>query len=65
MPAPIIYGEFSNWKPHRMVDIRQYCEKLNYENRPDIFERCKEKSLIPQFANKREDLNPEELKLYE
>ena len=39
--APVIYGQFTNWEPKKMVDIRQYCELLNRENKPDIFDLCK------------------------
>ena len=35
--APMIYGQFTNWKPVKMWDIREYCDKINKE-KPNIFE---------------------------
>jgi len=49
--CPMIYGEFTNWKPKPMTEIREYCERVNPE-RKDIFEYCRENHL---FTNEKVD----------
>lgn len=34
---PLIYGQFTNWKPKRMYEIREYCDKIN-RDRPNILQ---------------------------
>ena len=64
MGAPTMYGEFTNWKPKKMREIREYCDKINTD-KPNIFEICKDKDLIqPQFTTV-EDLPEEQLLKYE
>lgn len=48
-----------------MIDIRVYCEMLNKENKPDIFELCKQKRLIPNYATELKSLNHSERQKYE
>jgi len=34
--CPFIYGQFTNWKPAKMQDIREFCDRIN-KDKPDIF----------------------------
>ena len=38
---------------------------LNQKNKPDIFELCKKKELIPNYVSSMKDLSEEERKMYE
>ena len=33
----MLYGEFTDWKPLKMREIREYCDKINTD-KPNIFE---------------------------
>ena len=33
---PFIYGSFTNWKPKRMFEIREFCDRIN-QYKPDVF----------------------------
>jgi len=59
----MIYGAFTNWKPKRMYEIREYCELLN-KDKPDIFQLCKDKNIIPQKSVDPEYLQPHEKRKY-
>ena len=61
--SPTIYGEFTDWKPQKMREIREYCEKIN-SDKPDIFELCKERFLIPDKYDKIEELPEKEKETY-
>ena len=61
--CPMIYGAFTNWKPKRMYEIREYCELLN-KDKPDIFQLCKDKNIIPQKSVDPEYLQPHEKRKY-
>jgi hypothetical protein len=47
-----------------MFDIRDYCDRVD-KSKPDIFEKCKEKNLIPQFAKNPSNLTDGFLRNYE
>lgn len=47
-----------------MFDIRDYCDRMD-KDKPDIFEKCKEKNLIPQFAKNPSNLVDGFLRNYE
>ena len=36
---PQIYGQFTNWQPKPMYEIKEFCDKLNV-NKPNIFKDC-------------------------
>ena len=36
--APYIYGQFTNWQPKRMFEIKEYCERIDTE-KEDTFKR--------------------------
>ena len=46
-----------------MSDIREYCDRIN-DDKPDIFETCKDIGIIPKEIEKIEDLNEEMMKAY-
>jgi hypothetical protein len=60
----MIYGSFTNWKPKRMFEIREYCERINM-GKPDIFQLCMEKGILPEKSPAVEYLEPHLLKKYE
>lgn len=62
--CPMIYGSFTNWKPKRMQDIREYCNNVN-SDRPDIFARCKQSEKIHAKYEDVESLKGIALKMYE
>ena len=62
--CPMIYGQFTNWKPVKMWDIREYCDKIN-SDKPNIFDQCKERAIIPDKFDKVEELPPELLEKYQ
>jgi hypothetical protein len=37
--CPYIYGQFTNWKPRRMYEIKEFCDKINV-NKPNLFINC-------------------------
>ena len=43
----MIYGQFTNWKPQRMFEVREYCDRINLD-KPDIFAVCKKEKIIPE-----------------
>ena len=59
----MIYGQFTNWKPVKMWDIREYCDKIN-KDKPNIFDRCKE-SFIADKYDTVEELPPDLREKYE
>jgi len=61
---PMIYGQFTNWEPRRMFEIREYCDLVN-EDKPDIFEMCKKAKILPSTASTIEHLEAEELIKYQ
>ena len=38
--VPVIYGQFTNWMPMKMMDIRDYCFEIN-SNEDDVLELLK------------------------
>ena len=64
MVFPYIYGDFTNWKPKKMFEIREFCDRIN-QYKPEIFELCKQNDIIDQTAQKIEDLNEDELLKYQ
>lgn len=43
----MIYGQFTNWEPQAMVDIRDFCERIDLD-KPDMLQHCAAKGLIPE-----------------
>ena len=62
--CPLIYGQFTNWEPKRMFDMREFCERIN-QDKPDIFEMCRTKKLIDEDVRSVEKLNEEDRISYE
>ncbi len=42
---PVIYGQFTDWNPVKMFDVRDFCDKL-CQTDIDILQLCKDKNLI-------------------
>jgi len=61
--VPHIYGQFTNWKPKRMYEIREYCYRIDHK-KPNVFERCRGFGYFRSEVDKLEDLNAEELEKY-
>jgi hypothetical protein len=55
-----------DYKPSNeaLVALRDYCDRID-KSKPDIFEKCKEKNLIPQFAKNPSNLTDGFLRNYE
>ena len=47
-----------------MFDIREYCDTINVD-KPDIFELCKERGIIPKKFMHYDELGEEHQRLYE
>lgn len=62
--TPYIYGSFTNWKPRRMFEIREYCDRINAD-KPNVFLRCKDQGYIRRGVTDTKDLNEEEKITYE
>ena len=63
-PNPVIYGQFTNWQPRRMFEIREICDALN-KDRPNIWELCKTNFMIPDSAKELKDLTEKQRAAYE
>ena len=61
---PTIYGDFTNWKPKRMFEIREYCDRIN-SYKPNIFELCKQNEVINPWANSIKDLKGDQMQRYQ
>ena len=61
--CPMIYGSFTNWKPKRMFEIREYCEMIN-KDKPNIYQLCKDRGIIPQKSPDAEYLPPHDMRKY-
>jgi hypothetical protein len=61
---PYIYGDFTNWKPRRMYEIREYCNRID-PYKPNIFELCKQENIINTKATKIKDLRNDEIERYQ
>ena len=60
---PLIYGQFTNWKPRRMFEIREFCDRIN-NYKPNIFAQCQRDYKIREECETIEDLEPEEFEYY-
>lgn len=61
--TPYIYGQFTNWKPKRMYEIREYCYRIDHK-KPNVFDKCRGFGYFRSEVDKFEDLNEEELEKY-
>lgn len=61
---PLIYGEFTNWKPKRMFEIKEFCDRVD-QQKPDIYELCKGKELFHAASEGLDDLSKLELETYQ
>ena len=60
-----MYGEFTEWKPKKMTEIREYCDIMNAD-RKDIFEMCKENEYFSSDkADSPEDLSEKDRFIYD
>ena len=46
---PEIYGTFTNWKPKRMYNIREFCNRVD-RNKPNIFKMMQDAGLLDKDA---------------
>lgn len=60
---PTIYGECTNWQPKRMIDIREYCDRINLD-KPNMFEICRSKEIILKTAESVETLDQKDTIAY-
>ena len=61
--CPYIYGQFTNWEPKRMFEIREFCDRIN-KDKPNVFERLKAYGLIRHKVETVDELNKTELAEY-
>ena len=61
-----MYGEFTEWKPKKMREIREYCDVINAD-RKDIFEHCKENEYFKgeKAPDSLEDLSESDKLIYD
>ena len=60
---PEIYGTFTNWKPQRMYDIREFCNRVD-RKRPNFFKLMQDAGLLDKDAESENDLPAHELEEY-
>mmetsp|Transcript_33921 Transcript_33921/g.52236 ORF Transcript_33921/g.52236 Transcript_33921/m.52236 type:complete len:183 (+) Transcript_33921:179-727(+) len=62
--CPMIFGEFTNWRPKRMFDIKEFCDRIDLD-KPDFFKKMQDSDLLDGDVKTVDDLKPKEREEYD